>query len=125
MGVHVFAEIDPSTSHVLRVLAVSEEDAADEAVGEAVCQSHTGSTNQWVAGRTDSLLRKNQPGIGMLYDESRDAFREEEGPYPSWVLDEDTCWWEAPTPMPDNGNLHDWDDDTTSWVDLDVPIPSS
>jgi len=123
MSKHYFAEIDPSTSNVLRVLAVSEEDAADEAVGEAVCQSHTGSTNQWIGG-DDGTLRKNMPGIGMLYDESRDAFREEEGPFPSWVLDEDTCRWEAPTPMPDNGNAHYWDEDTTEWIDLDIPIPS-
>ena len=127
MGIHVFAEIDSSTSLVLRVLSVSDEDAADEAAGEAVCQHHTGSTNRWIAGRTDSLLRKNPPGIGMLYDESRDAFRVEEGPYPSWVLNEGTCRWEAPDPPgpePESATFLYWDEETTSWADSDMPKPA-
>ena len=61
-------------------------------------------------------LRKNYAGIGYTYDESRDAFIAPKN-YPSWVLNEDTCIWDAPTPMPDDGKLYHWDEDTTSWIE--------
>ena len=60
-------------------------------------------------------LRKNYAGIGYTYDEQRDAFIPPQ-PYPSWTLNETTCQWSAPTPMPDNGKAHSWNESTTSWV---------
>ena len=51
-------------------------------------------------------LRKNYAGIGYTYDVTRDAFIPPQ-PYPSWVIDEGTCLWVAPIPMPtDGGNVH-------------------
>ena len=67
-------------------------------------------------------LRKNYAGIGYTYNEIRDAFIAPK-PYPSWVLDEDTCIWEAPTPMPDDGNIYDWDEDGDEWVVLERESP--
>jgi hypothetical protein len=64
-------------------------------------------------------LRKNYAGKGYTYDQTRDAFIAPK-PYPSWVLDEDTCQWDAPTPYPDDGKRYDWDEDTTSWVEVDI-----
>ena len=63
-------------------------------------------------------LRKNYAGKGYTYDKTRDAFIAPK-PYPSWVLDEDTCWWKAPTPYPEDGKSYDWDEDTTSWVEVE------
>ena len=60
-------------------------------------------------------LRKNYAGIGYTYDEARDAFIPPK-PYPSWLLDETTCLWEAPVPMPSDGGRYRWDEATTSWV---------
>jgi len=60
-------------------------------------------------------LRKNYAGIGMTYDATRDAFYAPQ-PYPSWVLDGDSCLWEAPTAMPDDGQSYTWDEAATSWV---------
>lgn len=61
-------------------------------------------------------LRKNFAGIGYTYDVDRDAFIPPK-PYPSWVLNEDTCLWNAPTPMPTGDNLiYTWDEETTSWI---------
>ena len=37
-------------------------------------------------------------------------------PYPSWVLDEDTCLWEPPTPYPNDGDMYQWDEATGEWV---------
>ena len=62
-------------------------------------------------------IRKNYAGIGYTYDEERDAFIPPK-PFESWVLDEDTCRWEAPVPYPDapEGTWYIWDEDTQDWV---------
>jgi len=62
-------------------------------------------------------LRKNFAGIGCLYDKLKDAFYEPQ-PFPSWVLNEDTCLWEAPVAKPDDEKRYAWNEETTSW-DLD------
>ena len=59
-------------------------------------------------------MRKNHAGIGFSYDEERDAFIPPK-PYPSWVLDEDTCLWDSPTPYPDDGNKYEWNESNQSW----------
>ena len=59
-------------------------------------------------------FRKNCAAIGYTYDETRDAFYESK-PYASWVLDEDTCQWEAPVAFPNDGEQYTWNEDTTSW----------
>ena len=61
-------------------------------------------------------LRKNYAGIGFTYDSVRDAFIPSK-PYPSWVLDEDTCWWNAPVAYPTDDKFYQWDEDTLSWVE--------
>ena len=59
-------------------------------------------------------LRKNYAGIGYVYDSERDAFYSQQ-PYPSWVLNEDTCLWQAPIPMPEDDNMYIWNEDTQQW----------
>ena len=60
-------------------------------------------------------FRKNFAGIGYSYDAQRDAFIPPQ-PYPSWTLDEDTCLWQAPVTMPDDGKMYEWDENTLSWI---------
>ena len=60
-------------------------------------------------------LRKNYAGIGYTYDKLRDAFIKPQ-PFSSWLLDDDTCQWDAPVPMPDDGKMYVWDESTTNWV---------
>ena len=60
-------------------------------------------------------IRKNYAGIGYAYDTVRDAFIAPK-PFASWVLDEATCRWGAPVPMPAEGGPWTWDEDTESWV---------
>ena len=60
-------------------------------------------------------IRKNPAGIGYTYDTVRDAFIAPK-PFASWVLDEATCRWVAPVPMPSEGGPWAWDEDTESWV---------
>jgi hypothetical protein len=63
-------------------------------------------------------LRANYAGIGFTYDENLDAFIPPK-PFESWVLDEETCLWNAPIKAPDDGNFYQWNELTQSW-DLDA-----
>lgn len=62
-------------------------------------------------------LRKNYAGIGYTYDAARDAFIPPK-PHASWVLDEDSCHWEAPVAMPSDGKTYRWDEDAGNWVEV-------
>ena len=62
-------------------------------------------------------FRKNYAGLGYTYDESRDAFIPPK-PYASWMLNETTCLWDAPVAYPMDGKRYTWDEDTTSWVEM-------
>ena len=63
-------------------------------------------------------LRKNYAGIGYTYDKIKDAFMAPQ-PFPSWLLDDETFQWNAPTPTPNDGKMYDWDEPTTSWIEGD------
>jgi hypothetical protein len=66
-------------------------------------------------------LRKNYAGAGYTYDSVRDAFIPPKR-YASWVLNEDTCLWEPPTPMPvEEGKRFIWNEDTVSWIEFVPP----
>jgi hypothetical protein len=60
-------------------------------------------------------LRKNYAGIGFTYDAGRDAFIPPK-PYSKWVLNEQTCLWDAPTQPPNDGQIYVWDDAAGNWV---------
>lgn len=65
-------------------------------------------------------LRKNYAGVGFVYDFSRDAFYLPQ-PYPSWILNENTCMWEPPVPYPADGNLehrYEWDENIINWIPI-------
>ena len=59
-------------------------------------------------------FRKNYAGIGYTYDADRDAFIAPQ-PYPSWTLNDDTCLWDPPVAYPDDGQIYEWNESTTSW----------
>ena len=60
-------------------------------------------------------LRKNYAGIGYTYDKDRDAFIPPK-PYPSWIMNEQTCLWECPVPPPnDNSSMHFWNEELHLW----------
>lgn len=73
--------------------------------------SHTPSTDQ------SKALRKNFAGIGFSYDSGKDAFIPPQT-FPSWVLNEETCFWEAPVPYPDDGLYYTWNETTQSWDEV-------
>ena len=60
-------------------------------------------------------IRKNYAGIGFTYDDDRDAFIAPK-PFASWILNEDTCRWEAPIPYPgDEENIYVWNENAGDW----------
>ena len=64
-------------------------------------------------------IRFNPASIGYTYDTERDAFIAPQ-PFPSWILDEATCQWQTPVPMPTPNNppLYDWDESVLNWVEI-------
>jgi len=62
-------------------------------------------------------FRKNYAGIGYFYDEIRDAFIPPK-PYQSWILNEDTCLWESPVEIPDDGKKYIWNEEYQSWIEI-------
>jgi len=64
-------------------------------------------------------LRGNYAGIGYTYDRTNDVFYPQ-SPFASWILNEETWTWEAPTPMPTDDKMYKWDEATTSWIEITV-----
>ena len=117
-----FAEIG-TDNIVTNVIVVNNEDILDEnnveqeALGiDFIHNLYNDNTTVWVQTSYNSNFRKNYAGIGHTYDETRDAFYAPQ-PYPSWTLNETTCYWEAPTPYPDDDKHYTWDEDTLSWIE--------
>ena len=80
-------------------------------------------TSYNTAGGVHSLggapYRKNYAGIGFTYDATRDAFIPPKV-YASWVINETSCVWEAPTPYPQDDKRYAWDEPTLSWVEVTI-----
>ncbi len=68
----------------------------------------------WVKTSYNGNIRKNYAGIGYTYDTDRDAFIAPK-PFNSWLLDEDTCQWQAPVTYPTDGLMYQWDEELTDW----------
>jgi hypothetical protein len=68
----------------------------------------------WKQTSYNGNIRKNHAGIGYTYDEDRDAFIPKK-PYNSWILNEDTCLWEAPMVKPEDDNRYNWNEDNQTW----------
>ena len=102
---------------IVEQVIVAEQDVIDSGLfgnpSSWVQTSYNTHGGQHPEGRP---LRKNYAGIGYTYDADLDAFIPPK-PFDSWVLNEDTCLWDAPTPMPQDGKAYAWDEATTSWVE--------
>jgi hypothetical protein len=115
-----FAEIGIDNT-VLRVLVIADKDTCDEngiereEVGATFCKKLLGGV--WKQTSYNRTFRKNFAGVGHLYNKSLDAFISPQ-PFASWVLNETTCQWSAPTSMPTDGKDYQWDEATTAWVEV-------
>ena len=112
-----FAELDENNT-VLQVIVVHNNELLDtsgnesEAKGVEFCSTLFGHTN-WVQTSYNHNIRKQFAGTGYTYDSDSDVFVAPQ-PYPSWSLD-DNFDWQAPTPMPEDDNLYNWNEETQNW----------
>lgn len=90
-----------------------------EHVGIAFLTEWSGGYTKWKQTSYNANFRKNYAGIGYTYDATLDAFISPK-PYPSWLLNTETCQWQAPIPYPTDGKMYTWDEETQSWVEVAV-----
>ena len=83
-------------------------------IREQVCKRTSYNTRGGVHSEGGTPFRKNYAGIGYTYDFARDAFIPPK-PFDSWTLNENSCLWEAPVAMPEDGQQYSWNEETTSW----------
>jgi hypothetical protein len=105
-----FAEID-SDNIVVRVLVVPNE-AEDR--GQDYLANDLGLGGTWVQTSYNNRIRKNYAGIGFTYDAERDAFIPPK-PFDSWLLNEETCQYEAPVAYPNDGVMYQWNETDQDW----------
>jgi hypothetical protein len=115
-----FAEIDQNNI-VVRVLVVANE---NETNGQDYLANQLNLGGTWIQTSYNTrggihlnggvALRKNFAGVGFFYDPIRDAFIAPQ-PYPSWVLDDETCQWKAPVPHPADGVFYLWNEELLTW----------
>lgn len=116
-----FAEIDDN-DRVVRVLVVEREMIDSGTLGDPdrwIQTSYNTRGGIHIFGGTP--LRKNFAGIGFTYDRLRDAFIPP-APFPSWILNNETCLWEAPVPKPDDSRIYIWNESNLCWDDH-TPLP--
>lgn len=100
---------------IVEQVIVAEQEFVDTLDGTWVQTSYNTYGGVHKLGGTP--LRKNYAGIGYTYDSELDAFISPK-PFPSWVLNEETCLWGAPIPKPDDGKGYAWNEATTSWDEI-------
>ena len=101
---------------VVTNVIVAEQNFIDTQAGTWVQTSYNTHGGVHTLGGTP--LRKNYAGTGYVYDSEMDAFYAPQ-PYPSWLLNSDTCKWAAPVDHPNDGKLYSWNEVTTSWDEVE------
>jgi hypothetical protein len=118
-----FAKLDDNNLviavHVVNNEVITVDGQESEQAGIEFLSNLHGHT-KWKQTSYNGSIRKNYAGIGYSYDESRDAFIPTK-PWVSWVLNEDTCQWEAPIPYPQDGKLYSWFEPNQQWIEFSNP----
>ncbi len=129
-----WAELD-SNNEVVRVLVGDNNDPAgdegyqwliDNLGGTWVKTSYNSVAGKRRNPETGEIteepgFRKNYAGIGYTYNETLDAFIPPK-PFNSWVLNEETCIWDAPVAYPTDGKFYAWNEEALNWVEVEVPL---
>ncbi len=102
-----FAKID--SNNIVENVIVAEQDFINSgAVGDSFL---------WIQTSYNGNFRGKYASIGDTWDKVNEVFIPPQ-PYPSWTLNEDTCLWDSPVPYPTDDLRYNWDEDTTSWVEV-------
>ena len=132
-----FAKLADDGKTVVNILAfdkakTTKNNQINEEVGQGyLYRNHGWPAELWKISEIEKGVsyRKNFANIGYTYDSTRDAFITPQ-PYPSWILNETTCQWEAPIPRPDDeekmrhgvGKIYHWDEENQTWVGQEYPF---
>ena len=108
-----FAQINENNI-VQKVLVVPNE---QEHRGQEFLVNDLGLGGTWIQTSYNNNIRKNYAGIGYTYDPERDAFIAPKT-FTKWVLNEETCIWEAPTPYPTDDKRYVWNDNRGEWEEI-------
>jgi hypothetical protein len=118
---HFAKVVDGKVSQVIVAEPEFFDTFVDSSPGEWIQTSYNtrGGVHYGQDGNPDDgvALRKNYAGIGFSYDRTKDAFIPPQ-PFNSWVLDEESCLWNAPVAMPDDGKLYVWNEEITNWEEI-------
>lgn len=117
-----FAKLDEN-NNVLEVHVVSNaaiDSSNEEQSGIEFLTNWSGGYTNWKQTSYNGNFRKNYAGVGYTYDPVRNAFISPK-PFPSWILNEDTCKWEPPIPMPTDPHIYEWNEKKISWDLIEVP----
>jgi len=100
-----FAKLD--SNNIVENVIVAEQDFINSGL--------VGDSFLWVQTSYNGNFRGKYASIGDTWDKVNEVFISPQ-PYPSWILNEDTCQWESPVPYPDDDKMYNWDEDITNWV---------
>jgi hypothetical protein len=103
---------------VVQVIVAEEDFIATGALGDPANFVQTSYNTHGGKHPEDRPLRMNYAGVGYAYDEQRDAFIPPQ-PFASWLLNEDTCLWDAPVAMPTDDKKYAWDEESVSWKEVE------
>jgi hypothetical protein len=108
---HFAKVLDGKVTQVIVAEPEFFENFVDSSPGAWIQTSYNTLGNQHPNG---TPLRGNYAGVGFTYDAQNDVFYAPQ-PYPSWLLNTTTWFWEAPVAMPTDDKIYRWDEATTSW----------
>jgi hypothetical protein len=113
-----FAKIN---NGIVEQVIVAEQDVINSMSGQWIQTSyntkggiHYQPNSNIPSDDQSKALRKNYAGIGMVYDDIRDAFYATK-PYDSWILNEQSCIWESPIPRPNDDQEYEWNESILNW----------
>lgn len=124
-----FAKLDDNNV-VLEINCVSNDALSNlpfpesEPIGIAFLTEWSGGHTNWKQTSYNVSFRKNYAGIGHTYDQVLDAFIPPK-PFPSWILNEQTCNWKSPIPYPDDGKRYIWNEQNQNWVEVVTTLNES
>jgi len=101
-----FAKID--SNNIVENVIVAEKDFINSGL--------VGDEFLWIQTSYNGNFRGKYAAIGDTWDKVNEVFISPQ-PYPSWILNEDTCLWDSPVPYPTDDLMYSWDEDTLAWVE--------
>ena len=116
-----FAQINENNM-VTQVIVVEQDTLNTGLFGDPASWIQTSYNTRGGQHPEGRPLRKNYAGIGYSYDPTRDAFIPPK-PFNSWLLNEETCLWDAPVPYPTDDKMYLWDEDTVNWIERQMDAP--